>query len=134
MGKLVRVLGIDGSLRRESYNRAALREATKLVPEDATLDIVEFDGIPGFNQDEEENPPPKVFELNSRLRESDAILSVTPKYNYSVPGVLKTLSTGHRDLMKIARGTGKQLPPGESRSGRPVQRVHSTICASHWYS
>jgi len=57
MSKLVRILGIAGSLRRESYNRAALREATKLLPEDATLDIFELDGIPGFNQDEEQNPP-----------------------------------------------------------------------------
>jgi len=47
MSKPVRFLGIAGSLRRESYNRAALREATKLPPEDATLDIFELDGIPG---------------------------------------------------------------------------------------
>ena len=89
MNKLVRILGIAGSLRRESYNRAALREATKLLPEDATLDIFELDGIPGFNQDEEQNPPAKVVELKKRVRESDAILIVTPEYNYSVPGVLK---------------------------------------------
>ena len=89
MSKLVRILGIAGSLRRESYNRAALREATKLLLEDATLDIFELDGIPGFNQDEEQNPPAKVVELKKRVRESDAILIVTPEYNYSVPGVLK---------------------------------------------
>src|SRR6201982_1840030 len=89
MSKLVRILGIAGSLRRESYNRAALREATKLLPEDATLDIIELDGIPGFNQDEEQNPPAKVVELKRRIREADAVLFVTPEYNYSVPGVLK---------------------------------------------
>jgi NADPH-dependent FMN reductase len=82
MSKPVRILGIAGSLRRESYNRAALREATKLLPEDATLDIFELDGIPGFNQDEEQNPPAKVVELKRRVRESDAILIVTPEYNY----------------------------------------------------
>jgi len=89
MSKLVRILGIAGSLRRESYNRAALREATKLLPDDATLDIFELDGIPGFNQDEEQNPPAKVVELKKRVRESDAILIVTPEYNYSAPGVSK---------------------------------------------
>src|SRR5215475_4674074 len=89
MSKLVRILGIARSLRRESYNRATLREATKLVPEDAALDIFELDGIPGFNQDEEQNPPAKVVELKRRVRESDAILIVTPEYNYSIPGVLK---------------------------------------------
>ena len=89
MSKTFRILGIAGSLRRESYNRAALRAATQLVPEGATIEIFELDGIPGFNQDEEQNPPPKVVELKSQIREADAILFVTPEYNYSAPGVLK---------------------------------------------
>jgi chromate reductase, NAD(P)H dehydrogenase (quinone) len=89
MNKPVRILGIAGSLRRGSYNRAALRAATKLLPEGATLDLFELDGIPGFNQDDEQNPPEKVVELKRRVREADAILFVTPEYNYSVPGVLK---------------------------------------------
>ena len=89
MGQTVRILGIAGSLRRGSYNRAALRAATLLVPEEASLDIFELDGIPGFNQDEEQNPPAKVVELKRRIREADAVLIVTPEYNYSVPGVLK---------------------------------------------
>ena len=89
MSKPIRILGIAGSLRRESFNRAALRAATQLVPEGVTIDIFELDGIPGFNQDEEQNPPPKVAELKRRIREADAILIVTPEYNYSVPGVLK---------------------------------------------
>ena len=89
MSKPIRILGIAGSLRRESYNRAALRAATQLVPEGATIEIFELDGIPGFNQDEEQNPPAKVVELKKRIREADAILIVTPEYNYSVPGVLK---------------------------------------------
>jgi len=89
LSKPIRILGIAGSLRRESYNRAALRAATELVPEGATIDIFELDGIPGFNQDEEQNPPAKVTELKKLIREADAILIVTPEYNYSIPGVLK---------------------------------------------
>src|SRR6267154_5235535 len=85
----IRILGIAGSLRRESYNRAALRAATKLVPEGAILETFELDGIPGFNQDDEQNPPAKIVELKRRIRETDAILFVTPEYNYSVSGVLK---------------------------------------------
>jgi chromate reductase len=57
MSTHVRILGIAGSLRRASYNRAALRAATQLVPKGATLAIFELDGIPGFNQDDEQNPP-----------------------------------------------------------------------------
>jgi chromate reductase len=89
MNKLIRILGIAGSLRRESYNRSALRAATEVAPEGATLDIFELDGIPAFNQDDEQNPPAKVVELKRRIREAHAILIVTPEYNYSVPGVLK---------------------------------------------
>jgi chromate reductase len=89
MSKPIRILGIAGSLRRESYNRAALRAAAQLVPRDASLDIVELDGIPGFNQDDEKNPPARILELKNRIRKADAILIVTPEYNYSVPGVLK---------------------------------------------
>jgi chromate reductase len=89
MSKPVRILGIAGSLRSQSFNRAALRAATELVPEGATLETFELDDIPGFNQDEEQNPPAKVTELKKRIREADAILIVTPEYNYSIPGVLK---------------------------------------------
>ena len=85
----IKILGIAGSLRKASYNRAALRAAQPLVPDDATLETFELDGIPGFNQDEEQNPPAKVVELKARVRAADAILFVTPEYNYSVPGVLK---------------------------------------------
>ncbi len=85
----VRILGFAGSLRRQSYNRAALRAATQLVPEGAILNTFELDGIPVFNQDEEKSPPAKVAEFKHLIREADAILMVTPEYNYSVPGVLK---------------------------------------------
>ena len=89
MNKPVHILGIAGSLRLESYNRGALQAATKLVAEGPTLDVFELDGVPGFNQGDEQNPPEKVVELKRRVREADAILFVTPEYNYSVSGGLK---------------------------------------------
>ena len=89
MANEVRILGIPGSLRRASYNRAALRAAQHLVPAGATLETFELDGIPPFNQDDEQQPPPRVVELKQRVRAADAILFATPEYNYSIPGVLK---------------------------------------------
>src|SRR5215813_1958531 len=89
MTRPIRILGIAGSLRRGSYNRAALRAATELAPKGATVETFELDGIPPFNQDEEQNPPAKVTELKRRIREANAILFVTPEYNWSVSGVLK---------------------------------------------
>ena len=89
MEKPIRILGIAGSLRQKSFNRAALRAAQQLVPPDATLDIFELDGIPVFSEDDERQPPANVVEFKKRIREADAILFVTPEYNYSIPGVLK---------------------------------------------
>ena len=89
MGKSVRILGISGSLRRHSYNSGVLRAAAELAPEGAAVEVFELDGIPGFSEDDEQNPPEKVVELKRRVREADAVLFVTPEYNYSLPGVLK---------------------------------------------
>ena len=89
MNKPINILGIAGSLRRQSYNRSALRAAQQLAPSGVTLTIFELDDIPGFNQDDEQNPPAKVVELKQQIRAADALLFVTPEYNYSVPGVLK---------------------------------------------
>jgi chromate reductase len=89
MSKSVQILGISGSLRRLSYTRGALRAAVELAPEGATVEVFELDGIPGFSEDDEQNPPDRVVEMKRRVREADAILFVTPEYNYSIPGVLK---------------------------------------------
>lgn len=89
MADQIHILGIAGSLRKASYNRSILRAAQKLVPTDASIEIFELDGIPGFNQDEEKNPPQKVADLKAKAKAADAILFVTPEYNYSIPGVLK---------------------------------------------
>ena len=89
MAEPLKILGIAGSLRKASYNRGALRAAQQLAPEGMKIEIFDLDGIPAFNQDDEQNPPPRVVELKKRIREADAILFVTPEYNYGLPGVLK---------------------------------------------
>jgi len=89
MSKTVRILGIAGSLRRQSYNRSLLRAATQVAPEGAAIDVFEIDGIPPFSEDDEREPPEKVVDFKRRIREADAVLFVTPEYNYSIPGVLK---------------------------------------------
>ena len=82
-------LGIAGSLRRESYNRAALRAAAKLAPRGVTLDTFDIASIPLFNQDGERSPPQALTEFKRAIRAADAIVLATPEYNYSIPGVLK---------------------------------------------
>jgi chromate reductase len=85
----IAILGIAGSLRKGSYNKALLRAATVLLPEDADLTIFDLEGIPAFNQDLEADPPTRVRELKAAIRGADALLIATPENNYSIPGVLK---------------------------------------------
>ena len=90
MNDAVKILGIAGSLRKGSYNKAALLAAVGLIPKHVELEIFEkLSTIPPFNQDEENNPPNGVVQLKEKIRSADSILFATPEYNYSVPGVLK---------------------------------------------
>jgi chromate reductase len=86
---MTKILGIAGSLRKGSFNRLALKAAQGLVPAGASLDILDLPDLPGFNQDNEKSPPAAVTDMKARIRAADAILLVTPEYNYSIPGVLK---------------------------------------------
>src|SRR4030066_422886 len=89
MSRALNILGFAGSLREGSYNRALLRVAADLVPQDTELDIFDLEGIPLFNQDLEKSMPEKVREFKAKIRSADAILIATPEHNFSIPGVLK---------------------------------------------
>ena len=89
MGDRIRILGFAGSLRKGSYNKAILRAAKELAPEDTEIEIFDLEGIPPYNQDLDDDLPAKVKEFKKKIREADAILIAAPEYNYSVSGVLK---------------------------------------------
>jgi chromate reductase len=87
----MKVLGISGSLRHDSYNHALLRAAAERLP--AGAEWSEFDRlreIPPYDSDlEEVETPAAVAALRQAMREADAVLIATPEYNHSIPGVLK---------------------------------------------
>lgn len=89
MSKKLHILGIAGSLRKNSYNEALLQAAKTLTPEEAELEIFDIKGIPHFDQDIEAQMPSLVQQFKDKIEKSDAILIATPEYNYSIPGVLK---------------------------------------------
>lgn len=114
--KRLTLLGIAGSLRRASYNRALLRAAQQLVPANIVLEIFDISGIPLFNQDDENTLPTEVVEFKTRIRAADAILIATPEYNYSIPGVLKNAIDW------------ASRPPGDNVwSGKPVAVVGASV-------
>ncbi len=87
----MRVLGIAGSLRAGSFNRALLRAAVELAPPE--LEIAIFEGlgaIPPYDGDvEAQGDPAPVVAFKRAIHDADALLIATPEYNYGVPGVLK---------------------------------------------
>jgi chromate reductase, NAD(P)H dehydrogenase (quinone) len=86
----MKVLGVAGSLRRDSHNRKLLRAAGALLPSE--VQFTEYDRmkfIPPFDEDDESAPPLPVAHWREAIDEADAILFATPEYNSSIPGQLK---------------------------------------------
>jgi chromate reductase len=105
----MRVLGISGSLRRDSLNSALLRAAAERLP--AGAELVEYERlreIPPYDADlEAEGTPAVVEELREAVRSADAVLLATPEYNHSLPGQLKNA------LDWISRPAGKSALNGK---------------------
>lgn len=86
----MRVLGIAGSLRKASFNRALLRAAPELAPKEMEITVFDLSPIPPYNEDvEKQGDPGPVAALKDAIRSADALLVVSPEYNYGIPGVLK---------------------------------------------
>jgi chromate reductase len=86
----MKVLGISGSLRQASFNSMALRAAEKLAPAGMEITIADISKVPMYNDDVRvAGEPAAVAELKAQVRTADALLIVSPEYNFSVPGVLK---------------------------------------------
>ncbi|HEX3664807.1 MAG TPA: NADPH-dependent FMN reductase [Rhizomicrobium sp.] len=86
----IRVFAFCGSLRSGSFNRMTLRAAEELAPERMRFESFDIGEMPLYNEDvRQQGFPPSVEMIRDRIRAADAILFVTPEYNYSIPGVLK---------------------------------------------
>lgn len=86
----MKVLGISGSLRQDSYNSRLLRAAAELLPSGAELEeFTLLRDIPAFDEDAEHSPPASVVALKDAIADANAVLIATPEYNHSIPGALK---------------------------------------------
>jgi len=87
---MTRILGISGSLRERSYNRALLRAAAELAPEGVEIEEFDLREIPLYDADvEAAGDPEPVAKLRAAVAEADALLFATPEYNRGTSGVLK---------------------------------------------
>ena len=86
----MRLLGIAGSLRERSYNRALLRAAAELAPPGVVLEEHDLRGMPFYDGDlEAAGDPEPVTELKNAIRRADGLVVATPEYNRGIPGGLK---------------------------------------------
>lgn len=103
------IVGIAGSLRRQSYNLGLLRAAEKLMPDGATLDVRTIAGIPLYNADDEAaGIPPAVTALKDAIAAADGLVLATPEYNNGIPGAFKNafdwLSRPQGDIPRVFGG------------------------------
>jgi chromate reductase len=90
MTDTVRILGISGSLRKASYNTALLRAAIAVAPEGTHVEVADISAIPLYDGDvHAKGLPAPVVTFREQIARADALLIVTPEYNFSIPRVLK---------------------------------------------
>jgi chromate reductase len=136
----IRILGLAGSLRRDSYNRALLRAAMQLAPAGVLVETFDdLGGLPYFDADvESAGSPARVDELRRAIAEADALLIATPEYNDGTSAVLKNaLDWASRGPVRIMAGKpvavmGTSPGRGGARGGiesvlRTVRRTGSDV-------
>lgn len=114
----VQLIAVSGSLRAASANTALLHAAVALAPRGIHIDV--FDGVAGlphFNPDAEQDPPPSVQHWRARIRACDAVLIASPEYAHGIPGAFKNALdwlVGNADLV-----------------GKPVVLINTSARATH---
>ena len=108
-------LGLSGSLRKQSYNTAALQACQQLLPAGVTMSVLDIAAVPLYNDDVyQQGFPQPVQQLREQIRSADALVIATPEYNYSMPGVLKNA------IDWISR------PPSQPFDGKPIALIGAT--------
>ncbi|MBP9483831.1 MAG: NAD(P)H-dependent oxidoreductase [Negativicutes bacterium] len=85
----IKLIGLSGSLRKESYNTSLLKEAQKVLPAEVEMEIFDIGTLPLYNQDMEANLPETVKGFKEKIRQANGLLIACPEYNYGYSGVLK---------------------------------------------
>lgn len=87
----MKVLGLSGSLRENSYNTKLLRSVEQLLPTAVEFEIyTELESLPAYNEDRDLDGGPKEARfLREAIASADALIVATPEYNSSIPGQLK---------------------------------------------
>jgi chromate reductase len=129
----IRVLGVAGSLRLGSLNRALLRATAKLTPTGMSIDTFDLADVPLYNGDvEAAGDPPGVAAFKAAIRAADAVLFVTPEYNHGVPGVMKNAVDWASRPARDAALNGKPVgiigaSPGQTGTARGQSQLRQAF-------
>ena len=118
---------VIGSLRKESWNRKLANALIRLGPPDFNFKELRIGDLPLYDQDDDRSQAPEVQRLKSELRAVDALIFVTPEYNRSVPGVLKTA------LDHASRPYGQSAWTGKPAGiiGASIGQVGTAVAQGH---
>jgi chromate reductase, NAD(P)H dehydrogenase (quinone) len=127
----VKILGVCGSLRKASYNMAALRACNDLMPSGMSMKVAQIGDLPMYNQDVfDAGIPEPVKRFEAEVRAADAVLIASPEYNFSVPPLLKNAIDWLSKLPKqpwqdkpIAILSASQGPLGGARVQYDLRRI-----------
>ena len=129
----MKILGVCGSLQRQSGNLALLEVAAGSAP--PGVEVVLFDGLrdlPHFNPDlDASGAPESVTRWRRALAESDAVLIASPEYGFSLPGALKNgidwvIGSGELEGKVVAITAAV---PARERGRRGLQALRDTLSA-----
>jgi chromate reductase len=129
----IEVLGVAGSLRQGSYNRALLRAAQTIAPEGVSITIHDLIDVPLYNGDlEAQGDPPGVAAFKDAIRAADGVLMATPEYNHGVPGVMKNAVDWASRPARNAALNGKPVgllgaSPGQTGTARGQSQLRQAF-------
>ena len=85
----MKLLALSGSLRRTSYNTAAIQALKRLAPTSIEIVIGDISSLPLFNPDIENNEIPAVQALKSNLAQASGLIIASPEYAHGISGPMK---------------------------------------------
>jgi hypothetical protein len=117
----IKLVGVSGSLRKQSYNSGALRMIPSILPEGVEFEIADISKLPFYNADVEQiGLPEAVQAFRGQVSTADALIFAVPEYNFSIPGILKNV--------RVA------FPPAKSAGKCKTGRCFWSLCQPPGYS
>jgi chromate reductase, NAD(P)H dehydrogenase (quinone) len=135
MTEIINILGLSGSLRRQSAHTAVLHSVAQALPETVRLSVHGLDAIPPYNEDHDgPHAPSAVIALRAAVAEADGLLIGSPEYNHGMSGVLKNaldwLSRPHGHSVLTGRPVLTfTASPAFTGGARAHQQLNETLWA-----